>query len=368
MASFWSAIAFADVDLPAPLTWGVVKGVLLRNFRWWAKHPTIFTDDGVLTIGYTYPNMFMSDNYNSPGSPYWAMLSFACLAVPEDHPFWKVEEEPYPLEKIKAIVGLKHPLHINSHLGGHTFLLSSGQSCLYPLRATEAKYGKFAYSSAFGYSVPTGSYHLESVVPESTLALSDDDGEMWKVRRKSTKAELRHRDGRPYLASQWKPWPDVEIDTFLLPPTDTASNWHLRVHKLTTGRRLQTAEGAFALYGRREPDGRELSVLDETSSQGVREAANEALAVSRGGVVGIIEVLGQTQRQGKVLQMDPNSNLNDSRTMCPLLLADLEAGMTVCFTSAVFAVPESVKGWEDSWRAGYESRLEVPTWVLEEKA
>jgi hypothetical protein len=26
--------AFADVELPTPLTWGVVKGIFLRNFRW----------------------------------------------------------------------------------------------------------------------------------------------------------------------------------------------------------------------------------------------------------------------------------------------------------------------------------------------
>jgi hypothetical protein len=64
-----------------------------------------------------------------------------------------------------------HPGHIVVRSSGHTFLLSSGQSCHYPRKATQAKYGKFAYSAAFVYSVPTGSYTLEQYVLESSLAL-----------------------------------------------------------------------------------------------------------------------------------------------------------------------------------------------------
>lgn len=34
MVAFWGSVVFADVELPAPLTWGVVKGIYLRNLRW----------------------------------------------------------------------------------------------------------------------------------------------------------------------------------------------------------------------------------------------------------------------------------------------------------------------------------------------
>ena len=61
MSSFWSALAFADVDLPAPLTWGVVKGLQLRNIRYWAKQPGAYNSDGTLTIGYCYPNLNMTE-------------------------------------------------------------------------------------------------------------------------------------------------------------------------------------------------------------------------------------------------------------------------------------------------------------------
>ena len=88
MVSFWGALAYAGVELPAPLTWGMVKGMVLRHLRWWQKQPDMWSSSGTLTIGYTYPNMYVSnwpippsgyrmsliefqlaENYNSPGSP-----------------------------------------------------------------------------------------------------------------------------------------------------------------------------------------------------------------------------------------------------------------------------------------------------------
>jgi hypothetical protein len=43
---FWSALAYADVEPPAPLTWGVVKGLFLRNLRWWSRRHHIFQPNG----------------------------------------------------------------------------------------------------------------------------------------------------------------------------------------------------------------------------------------------------------------------------------------------------------------------------------
>lgn len=71
------------------------------------------------------------------------MLSFSPLALPPLHPFWTAKEEPYPSTSLPATLALKQPLHITTRLGGHTFLLSSGQMCHYPVRASESKYGKF---------------------------------------------------------------------------------------------------------------------------------------------------------------------------------------------------------------------------------
>lgn len=69
MVSFWGALAYAGVELPAPLTWGIVKGVVMRHLRWWQTQHDMWSPAGTLTIGYSYPNMYMAENYNSPGSP-----------------------------------------------------------------------------------------------------------------------------------------------------------------------------------------------------------------------------------------------------------------------------------------------------------
>lgn len=60
MVSFWGAMAYAGVELPAPLTWGMVKGIVLRHLRWWQTQDNMWSPSGTLTIGYSYPNMYVS--------------------------------------------------------------------------------------------------------------------------------------------------------------------------------------------------------------------------------------------------------------------------------------------------------------------
>ena len=367
---FWSAFAFADVEPPAPLTWGIIKGLLLRNFRWWARSGHhIFQPNGMLNIGYTYPNYYLAENYNSPGSPYWCMLAFAALAVPESHPFWSSKEEQHPFEQtpspLPAIKALKHPKHIMVHKGGHTYLLSSGQKCHYPLKATQAKYGHFAYSSAFGYSVPTGSYTLEQWVPESALALSDDGGEIWKMRREVEEAQITEEDGLPVLHSIMHPWNDVEVRTWLLPPTDEAPNWHVRLHRIETGRDLMTAEGGFAIAGTRQKDGRTLTPMSSDSlDEGTETKGDACVIVSRAGASGIAELLPGT-RNGSICNVDANSNLIEPRTLLPMVQTDLKAGSISWFATAVFAMPSTSEGWQRRWRHAWVRWPAIPDWAHE---
>lgn len=365
MAGFWAAVAFADLELEPPLTWGVVKGVLLRNLRYWSQQKDILNGSGLLTIGYGYPNQFISENYNSPGSTYWFMLSFAALALPESHAFWSSREEPYPSDSITPILPLEHPLHIMINRGGHTFLLSSGQMCHYPMRASESKYGKFAYSSAFGYSVPTGGYFVEAIGGDNVLALSDDAGETWKVRRKTLNARLETIESIPLLVSEWKPWADVLVETYLIPPSEATPNWHLRAHRVTSGSRtLKTSEGAFSLNGVATSDERELQQLNEERTEGRQVSGGEALAVTRGGAVGIVE-LAHPARIGRVLDEDANSNLMESRSVLPSLEMEIPAGADFWLVTAVFAIPASVSHYQKTWHEGWKQRPQVPQWLQE---
>lgn len=357
MSSFWSALAFADVELPAPLTWGVVKGLQLRNIRYWAKQGGAYGPDGTLTIGFCYPNHNMTENYNSPGSPYWCCKSFLALSLPETHPFWAAEEEPYPQALLETIKVLNNPLHIATNLGGHTYILSSGQQCSYPVKQGAAKYGKLAYSSAFGYSVPVGSGTLEELGGDNTLALSDDGGETWKCRRNTKQARI---EGGKWLRSMWYPWIDVEVETWLIPPQKETPLWHLRVHRIKSARPLTSAEGGFAIHGQGK-DGR---ALEPSSGEefGTHEKDGEGRATSGAGVSGIIDI-GSGERQGKALRTDANTNLIVPRAILPTLMHEHRpSDRNVWLVTAVFALPSEGEheGPKPGWLIEWEKRPRVP--------
>ncbi|KAF2689907.1 hypothetical protein K458DRAFT_327906 [Lentithecium fluviatile CBS 122367] len=370
-AGFWSAIAFAGVNLVAPLNdWGACKGLLLRHFRWWSEQHNIFNIDGTLTIGFTYPNMYMSEDYNSPQSPYWAMKSFVALALPETHPFWKTEERALPEsdEKIKTVVPAKSPMQIVCHTGHHHYLLSSGQFCPWPLKATEAKYGKFAYSSHFGFSVPTGSL-LAQTAPDSTLALSNDGGDTWRVPWKSLKYEVTYTrfssesqsvENVPTLISTWNPWKDanVEVQTVLIAPSSRFMNWHIRRHKIVNNGAvavdLDVVQGGFAIQGREVKRGGVLpsftdsnnlfSKKDSTFHEGALVASGGALVCSSAGASGIQHFGGDltfSDLKPDILKPDANTNLMWQRTLIPALgfkTRTIAAKSGIEFTSGVFAM------------------------------
>ena len=63
--SFWAACIWAGLE-PLPLP--VMKGLIVRNFNWWLGQK-MFDRDGILTIGYCYPQMYMAERYNAPAAP-----------------------------------------------------------------------------------------------------------------------------------------------------------------------------------------------------------------------------------------------------------------------------------------------------------
>lgn len=372
-AGFWSVVAFADVELPAPLNdWGVIKGLLLRHFRWWSPKHDMFNIDGTLTIGFTYPNMYVCEDYNSPQSPYWALKSFLALGISKDHPFWTFEEKPLPQDP-RLVAPIHSPMHIVCNTGNHHFLLSTGQFCPWPLKATEAKYGKFAYSSHFGFSVPTGPL-IQQMAPDSTLALSKDAGTTWRVPWKVTDhtfgtATVRSKKGvievMSILSSKWKPWPDadVEVTTFLIPPMKRWPDWYVRVHRIKNGspkeQSIQCVQGGFAIQGRGANLGEVLPTVADASAfttnepgcfpEGIANMAQGVLICSNAGASGIRAIdtskpqdAGDTvpkdRHTGEVLKPDANTNLMWQRTLIPTVTSDLIVHESELLVSAVFAL------------------------------
>lgn len=260
-------------------------------------------------------------------------------------------------------------------------LLSSGQACSYPMKGTHAKYGGFAYSSAYGYSVPPGLFSLEQYALASQLGLSDDGGEYWKTRRLCEYAGIEDREGNPVLVSIWKPFPDVTIRTILVPPEEKTPNWHLRIHHIKSAREVMTADGSFAICNVNTTNGRYLGPYDEGKYEGTSpkiignydlntpdgwtSGKLGAFAVSKGAVG--IKALDPTEgRQAMLVNADPNSNLIESRSTIPTLQHTIKAGESVWYVSAIYAKPSGVGVSKESYLDGWNKTPALPGWLEKE--
>jgi hypothetical protein len=323
-AGFWGALALADVEARP---WGELRELMLSNLRWWARRP--LTDNGgVLTVGYGYPNLTMAEQYNSPGSPYWAMKGFFALAVPRTHPFWSADA-------VEASAGddVSEQPHAGMVLcrdttGEHVFALAGGQPGAKFHHGPE-KYAKFAYSTAFGFSVPAGDFSLGQRAADSMLSLSDDES-YWRVR--TDVAESRVDNG--VVWSRWLPWPDVEIETWLVPILP----WQVRVHRISTARELWSCEGGWAI---------DRGDVERAGQADHHQVDTGWAAAIYPGMAGGLRDLG-ADRDGLVITADPNTNLLFPRSAIPLLRGRHSPGehTLVC---AVFATTRP-SAWERTWQ------------------
>lgn len=314
--SFWSALIYSDVH---PYSLGVIKGIIMRHLRWWFSQP-IFTPDGLLSIGYAYPNLIMGENYNAPGSPYWSYKALLILALPDEHPFWQVEEEDLP--ELKPLVVQPHARMAISRPEGnkHVIAYVSGQMANFDMAHSAAKYAKFAYSTLFGFSVPKGCYGLTQGACDSMLALSECD-EHYRVRRFCEEFRIEEHS----IYSHWLPWANVEVRTWLIP----AGLWHVRIHRIRTERELDIAEGGFAIRQLTGEAGEEAVII---------AAQDHVLAQLPSGMSGIINIAGF--QQAEMVYPEANTNVLQPRTMIPTLMKRLKPGEHVLI-SAVFGATNS---------------------------
>lgn len=363
--------------MPSPVSsLGTIKGFLLRHLRWWASHSDdIFYPDGTMNIGYLYPNMYLCEDYNSPQSVYWCLKTLIAAALPANDEFWTCEELPHPLadevvEKadIPGLGYIKSPGQIlcDHASGNHHFLLSAEQYCGWPIKASEAKYCKFAYSSAFGFSVPTGPL-IQQIAPDNSLALSRDSGSSWKLKWRTVgdaKPEIVQVPASisgvfptqqiaevPSLSFSWKPWHNdgAEVHTTLIPPTSRWPDWHIRVHQIRVsdlkqpnGIPIHTVEGGFAISDPRKADNSEVLETEDAClilnpPYGASGIANLSPAAKSNGKKSI----------GKVLKPDANTNLMCPRTIIPTVRHALDIspprdGKWIVLASAVFAISSSI--------------------------
>lgn len=297
--AFWGALAFADVEA---VPWGIAKGLYLRHLRWWMKQ-AILSDSHLLTIGYGYPNIIPAESYNGPGSPYWALKTFLPLALPQDHPFWSAEEAPLPKRRTSVTFPSANLILNTSSDGSEIVALSAGQKVTDWPRHAPHKYSKFAYSTRFSFSVPVGAPTPPEGGFDSVLSLSDDG--RW-YRHRDTCFDAGVQNGVAF--SRWRPWPDVEVATWLL----AEKNCHLRVHRISSAKPLWSLEGGFALG------------YDERRTVQTKNDASRADVISANASSGIVNFLGS--RTTDTIELGVNSNLLFPLSIMPVLTGQHAAG------------------------------------------
>ncbi|MET0171269.1 MAG: DUF2264 domain-containing protein, partial [Agrobacterium vaccinii] len=307
---FWGGLAFTDLEA---LPWSQIKGYYMRHIRWWAKLP-ICDRDGVLSIGYGYPNLLMSESYNSPCSPYWALKFFLPLALPGDHPFWAAEEaEP---ETFAEPVPLPKPGMVAFHTPGNVVVLSSGQQHD-KMRGAQEKYLKFVYSTRYAFNIEADDRHFAAASFDGMLGLSDD-GVHFRTRKTMEEALIAGE----CLYSRWRPWADVDIETWLVP----RNPWHIRLHRIRTPRPLQISEGGFAIE------------RADFNRDRTEEGEGRAVCYGQADTSAILDLSAGSRRVGLCHQAIANTNLIHARTLVPQLRGTIPRGETLLIT-ACMALP-----------------------------
>lgn len=320
--AFWSAYVFADVQ---GFSLSVTKGLILRHLRYWLNKP-IFQGDDTLSIGYVYPNLLMAEDYNAPGSPYWSLKTFLILALPDQHPFWQAEEGSLPdlpasIRHEKAGFILSRDKEID-----HVVAFPSGNYYSDAHTHSAAKYEKFAYSNIFGFSVARAEVGLDQGAFDSILALSEGD-DLYRVKRKVIEKEST----ATYHHIKWKPWNDVTVDTWIIPGLP----WHVRLHRIETGRDVTVADGGFALS------------IDQVQAGLTKQDADQAFAHFQAGTVGVKSLYGGSQL--KNIYPNSNTNLIAARTVIPTATANLNKGVH-WYCHAFYGQPTN-KAYQATWNA-----------------
>ena len=139
--------------------------IIEKNYVWWQKQ-SIYDQEGFQNLGYTYPNEYMLEAYNSSGSVYWS-LKFFLVLLADDYSFiWNSIENEHNLRDglyclanndiIVQKTGNSNIAFVNAYHG-------AGQAQDF------AKYMHFAYNSATGFNISKSENNFAQLSDDSSL-------------------------------------------------------------------------------------------------------------------------------------------------------------------------------------------------------
>ena len=163
--AFAGALVYLGEEI---VDYAYLKDLIFRSLEEWKKQD-IFNDKGFLSCGYYYENDNVLENYNSYGSPYWALKPFVIL-MGEDDRFWKQERSDFSV------------LRKNLTLPDAVIRTYEGEQYLFPVLKREGyrwssysdKYEKNVYSTLFGFNVSKGTQY-DMVSFDSSFCITYDE-------------------------------------------------------------------------------------------------------------------------------------------------------------------------------------------------
>ncbi|MEG2380584.1 MAG: DUF2264 domain-containing protein [Oscillospiraceae bacterium] len=299
--AFWSACVYAGVEV-FPI--GVIKGLITRNLNDWLKSP-IFDNAEILTIGYKYPNLNMAERYNAPGSPYWALKSFAVLALSDNHEFWSADALELP--QLAHLKTLKYADMVVSRDTNNVIAFPSGFACLPGHVHMSEKYSKFAYSTKFGFSVPRSLRNLDEAATDSMLAFEI----FGNIFVRTNIEDFKIVDDK--ITSTWIPLEGITVKTTIVP----CENGHKRFHDILSEYDCSAYDCGFAVAD----DERFNFKCDAV--EGFAVACND---------FSLCKVKSENG-EGCVINAVPNTNLIYPKTQIPSIKYEIKKGINKIVTT-----------------------------------
>ena len=228
-----------------PHSTGMLKRLVGRHLRWYVNRGAVRADGTLRQSLTAVGSMEIMERYISTGASYWAMQAFSGLwSLPDDDPFWTVEEEPLPAERGDFVKVFPQPGWVITAHAGDVQQFNAGSG--YSGYGNNNKYLKLVYSTRNPFNV--GLDHGQPSL-DSSLHLSESGV------RGQRESEFKYAVGdsgwvRTHYTIQVNGHRH-SIDTTMIP----LGGFHLRAHRITldpatsqvTASQVTAEEGSAAL-------------------------------------------------------------------------------------------------------------------------
>ncbi|HEX2905433.1 MAG TPA: DUF2264 domain-containing protein [Phototrophicaceae bacterium] len=144
-----------------PHSVGLLKRLVGRHLRWYGQRGAIRPDGTLRQTLTASGSPEVLERYISTGATYWAMQAFSGLwSLPDDDPFWTVEEDPLPAEETDFVKVYPQPGWVLTARQGHVQQFNAGVV----KTGYGNKYAKLVYSTRnpFNAGLDNGQPSLDS--------------------------------------------------------------------------------------------------------------------------------------------------------------------------------------------------------------